>query len=162
MSHLSEIPASAYTREMETFGALPDIPTFDGEPVSVSRNPLTPGTRPCRCSFFRCRVRSFQSAAEAGGAAAPAEPAGVVLGDVPFPPGMEVVLDPGLGLGSGIIIAADLRQAPPPVQLDPEHTTHVEGIPLDSSDEDEDGSSSDGAPPSPPPPTVAGPSRRRQ
>ncbi|KDP27431.1 hypothetical protein JCGZ_20261 [Jatropha curcas] len=46
MSQLPEIPASAYTREMETFGALPDISTFDGEPVSVSRNPLTPGTRP--------------------------------------------------------------------------------------------------------------------
>ncbi|KDP29591.1 hypothetical protein JCGZ_19357 [Jatropha curcas] len=46
MSQLSEIPASAYTREMETLGALPDIPTFDGEPVSVSRNLLTPGTRP--------------------------------------------------------------------------------------------------------------------
>ncbi|KDP37655.1 hypothetical protein JCGZ_07857 [Jatropha curcas] len=28
---------------------------------------------------------------------------------------MEVVLDLGLGLGSGIIIPADLRQAPPPV-----------------------------------------------
>ncbi|KDP42763.1 hypothetical protein JCGZ_23703 [Jatropha curcas] len=66
-----------------------------------------------------------EAAAEAGGAAAPAGPAGVVLGDVPFPPGMEVVLDPGLGLGSGIVIPADLRQAPPPVQLDPEHTTHV-------------------------------------
>ncbi|KDP45943.1 hypothetical protein JCGZ_11846 [Jatropha curcas] len=51
--------------------------------------------------------------------------AGLVLGDVPFPPGMEVVLDPDLGLGSGIIIPVDLRQAPPPVQLDPEHTTHV-------------------------------------
>ncbi|KDP39786.1 hypothetical protein JCGZ_05087 [Jatropha curcas] len=45
MSQISEIPASAYTPEMETFGALPDIPTFDGEPVPVSRNPLTPGTR---------------------------------------------------------------------------------------------------------------------
>ncbi|KDP37569.1 hypothetical protein JCGZ_08260 [Jatropha curcas] len=63
-----------------------------------------------------------EAASEAAGAAAPA---GVVLGDVPFPPGMEVVLDPGLGLGSGIIIPADLRQAPPPVQLAPEHTTHV-------------------------------------
>ncbi|KDP25687.1 hypothetical protein JCGZ_24242 [Jatropha curcas] len=66
-----------------------------------------------------------EAAAEAGGAAAPAGPAGVVLGDVPFPPDMEVVLDPGLGLGSGIVIPADLRQAPAPVQLDPEHTTHV-------------------------------------
>ncbi|KDP30300.1 hypothetical protein JCGZ_17170 [Jatropha curcas] len=60
--------------------------------------------------------------AEAGGTAGPAGPA---RGGVPCPPGMEVVLDPGLGLGSGIIIPADLRQAPPPVQLDPEHTTHV-------------------------------------
>ncbi|KDP36517.1 hypothetical protein JCGZ_08900 [Jatropha curcas] len=66
-----------------------------------------------------------EAAAEAGVTVAPAGPAEVVLGDVPFPPGMEVVLDPGLGLGSGIIIPADLRQAPPPVQLDPEHTTHV-------------------------------------
>ncbi|KDP27090.1 hypothetical protein JCGZ_20314 [Jatropha curcas] len=45
MSQLLEIPAPAYTREMETLGALPDIPTFEGEPVPVSRNPLTPGTR---------------------------------------------------------------------------------------------------------------------
>ncbi|KDP21744.1 hypothetical protein JCGZ_03581 [Jatropha curcas] len=66
-----------------------------------------------------------EAAAEAGGATAPAGPTGVVFGDVPFPPGMEVVLDPSLGLGSSIIIPADLRQAPPPVQLDPEHTTHV-------------------------------------
>ncbi|KDP31737.1 hypothetical protein JCGZ_14894 [Jatropha curcas] len=63
--------------------------------------------------------------AEAGGAAAPAGPACIVLGDVPFPPDMEVVLDPSLGLGSGIVIPADLRQALPPVQLDPEHATHV-------------------------------------
>ncbi|KDP35114.1 hypothetical protein JCGZ_11127 [Jatropha curcas] len=46
MSQLSEIPASAYTPEMETLGAIPDIPTFDGEPVPVSRNPLTSGMRP--------------------------------------------------------------------------------------------------------------------
>ncbi|KDP21704.1 hypothetical protein JCGZ_03639 [Jatropha curcas] len=46
MSQLSKIPASAYTPEMETLGVLPDIPTFYGEPVSVSRNPLTSGTRP--------------------------------------------------------------------------------------------------------------------
>ncbi|KDP20487.1 hypothetical protein JCGZ_05369 [Jatropha curcas] len=46
MSQLSKIPASAYTSEMETLGALPDIPTFDGEPVPVSQNPLTPRTRP--------------------------------------------------------------------------------------------------------------------
>ncbi|KDP30873.1 hypothetical protein JCGZ_15567 [Jatropha curcas] len=58
-------------------------------------------------------------------AEAPAGPTGAVLGDVPFPPGMEVALDPALGLGSAIIIPADLRQAPPPLQLDPEHATHV-------------------------------------
>ncbi|KDP24846.1 hypothetical protein JCGZ_25300 [Jatropha curcas] len=46
MSQLSEIPASAYTPEMETLGVIPDIPTFDGEPVPVSGNPLTSGARP--------------------------------------------------------------------------------------------------------------------
>ncbi|KDP22739.1 hypothetical protein JCGZ_02398 [Jatropha curcas] len=66
-----------------------------------------------------------EAAAEAEAAAAPAGPAGVGLGGVPFPPGMEVVLDLGLGLGSAIIIPADLRQTPPLVQLDPEHTTHL-------------------------------------
>ncbi|KDP20428.1 hypothetical protein JCGZ_06045 [Jatropha curcas] len=65
-----------------------------------------------------------EAAVEAGGAAAPAGLAGV-LGDVLFPPDMEVVLDHSLGLGSGVVIPADLRQAPPPVQLDPEHATHV-------------------------------------
>ncbi|KDP37555.1 hypothetical protein JCGZ_05994 [Jatropha curcas] len=65
-----------------------------------------------------------EAEAEAEAAAAPAGPAGAVLGDVPFPPSMEVVLDPALGLGSAIIIPADLRQAPPPLQLDPEHATH--------------------------------------
>ncbi|KDP44632.1 hypothetical protein JCGZ_22051 [Jatropha curcas] len=55
----------------------------------------------------------------------PAEPQGVVLGDVPFPLGMEVALDPALGLGPTIVIPADLKQAPPPLQLDPEHATHV-------------------------------------
>ncbi|KDP30886.1 hypothetical protein JCGZ_15495 [Jatropha curcas] len=58
-------------------------------------------------------------------AAAPAGPTGAVMGDVPFPLGMEVALDPGLGLGSAIIIPADLRQAPPLLQLDPEHATDV-------------------------------------
>ncbi|KDP38291.1 hypothetical protein JCGZ_05177 [Jatropha curcas] len=46
MSQLSEIPASAYIPEMDTLGAIPDIPIFEGERVSVSRNALTPGTRP--------------------------------------------------------------------------------------------------------------------
>ncbi|KDP29832.1 hypothetical protein JCGZ_19312 [Jatropha curcas] len=65
-----------------------------------------------------------ETTAEAEAAAPPARAGGGVLGDVPFPPGMEVVLDPGLGLGSAIIIPADLRQAPPPPQLDPKHATH--------------------------------------
>ncbi|KDP22974.1 hypothetical protein JCGZ_01731 [Jatropha curcas] len=55
----------------------------------------------------------------------PARPAGAVLGNVPFPPGMEVALDPTLGLGPAIAIPANLRQAPPHLQLDPEHATHV-------------------------------------
>ncbi|KDP41042.1 hypothetical protein JCGZ_03574 [Jatropha curcas] len=54
----------------------------------------------------------LEAAAEAGAAAASAGPAGVVLGDVPFPPDMEVVLDAGLGLGSCIVIPADLRCRP--------------------------------------------------
>ncbi|KDP39448.1 hypothetical protein JCGZ_03730 [Jatropha curcas] len=49
-----------------------------------------------------------EAAAEAGAVVAPARPVGIVSGDVPLPPGMEVVLDPDLGLGSGIIIPADL------------------------------------------------------
>ncbi|KDP46681.1 hypothetical protein JCGZ_12205 [Jatropha curcas] len=65
-----------------------------------------------------------QAEAEAE-ATAPAGPAGAVLGNIPFPLGMEVALDPTLGLGSAIIIPADLRQAPTPLQLDPEHATHV-------------------------------------
>ncbi|KDP32649.1 hypothetical protein JCGZ_14769 [Jatropha curcas] len=71
-------------------------------------------------------VAYYRAEAEAEAeAAAPAGPAGAVLGDVPFTPGMEVALDPALGLGSAIIIPADLRQAPPPLQLDPKHATHV-------------------------------------
>ncbi|KDP29280.1 hypothetical protein JCGZ_19448 [Jatropha curcas] len=46
MSQLPEIPASAYTPEMNTLGAIPDITVFEGERVPVSRNALTPGTRP--------------------------------------------------------------------------------------------------------------------
>ncbi|KDP30171.1 hypothetical protein JCGZ_18208 [Jatropha curcas] len=57
-------------------------------------------------------------------AEAPAGPTGAMLGDVPFPPGMEVALDPTLGLGPAIAIPADLRQALPQLQLDPEHATH--------------------------------------
>ncbi|KDP22878.1 hypothetical protein JCGZ_02386 [Jatropha curcas] len=267
MSQTSEIPASAYTPEMETLGMLPDIPTFDGKPVPVSRNPLTSGTRslqllpfpgtefpvryetslmrgfqaevdlewayeyriypggpssdtptesrriprylahyhhtyasgedpeywrsflndrelsdlfltPWDCDAWRtypgrevaelhtrsrflmrgywadwvphapprhmCLLEGLtredleerkthkttahyraEAAAEVGAAVAPARPAGIIPGDVPFPLGMEVVLDPDLGLGSGITIPADLRLAPPLLQLDPEHATHV-------------------------------------
>ncbi|KDP30133.1 hypothetical protein JCGZ_18128 [Jatropha curcas] len=46
MAHLPEIPASAYTPEMDTLGAILDIPVFEGERVPMSRNALTPGTRP--------------------------------------------------------------------------------------------------------------------
>ncbi|KDP37550.1 hypothetical protein JCGZ_05989 [Jatropha curcas] len=46
MSQLPEILASAYTSEMNTLGPILDIPIFEGERVPVSRNALTPGTRP--------------------------------------------------------------------------------------------------------------------
>ncbi|KDP21581.1 hypothetical protein JCGZ_03779 [Jatropha curcas] len=56
---------------METLGALPDILTFAGEPVPVSRNPLTPGTRPLQLlpspgtkfpvRYETSRMHSFQS-----------------------------------------------------------------------------------------------------
>ncbi|KDP42646.1 hypothetical protein JCGZ_01703 [Jatropha curcas] len=71
MSQTSEIPASAYTQEMETLGALPDIPTYDGEPVPVSRNPLTSGIRPLQLlplpgteflvRYETSRMRGFQA-----------------------------------------------------------------------------------------------------
>ncbi|KDP39416.1 hypothetical protein JCGZ_03698 [Jatropha curcas] len=43
---------------------------------------------------------------------APAGPTGVVLGDIFFPPGMEVTLDPTLRLGLTLAIPVDLRQVP--------------------------------------------------
>ncbi|KDP43691.1 hypothetical protein JCGZ_25322 [Jatropha curcas] len=46
MAQLSEVPASAYTPEMDTLGAIPVISIFEGDRVSVTRNALTPGTRP--------------------------------------------------------------------------------------------------------------------
>ncbi|KDP43299.1 hypothetical protein JCGZ_24220 [Jatropha curcas] len=55
---------------METLGALPDIPTFDGEPVPVRWNPLTSGTRPLQLlplpgtkfpvRYEMSRMRGFQ------------------------------------------------------------------------------------------------------
>ncbi|KDP42374.1 hypothetical protein JCGZ_01950 [Jatropha curcas] len=70
----------------------------------------------------RHRTPAFYEAQAEGGA--PTGPTGVVLGDVPFPPGMEVTLDPSLGLGPTLAIPVDLRQAPPQLQLDPENATH--------------------------------------
>ncbi|KDP39774.1 hypothetical protein JCGZ_04933 [Jatropha curcas] len=66
-------------------------------------------------AFYRAQVE----------ADVPVEPMGAVLGDVPFPRGMEVDLDCTLGLGPAIVFPADLRQAPPQLQQDPEHATHV-------------------------------------
>ncbi|KDP23883.1 hypothetical protein JCGZ_26717 [Jatropha curcas] len=95
---------------------------YDGSPADVY---LIPGDY---ASYLTARlqarlpeVREY-SQAEAD---APAGPTGAVLGDVPFPPGMEVALNPTLGLGPAIAIPADLRQALPQLQLDPEHATHV-------------------------------------
>ncbi|KDP39422.1 hypothetical protein JCGZ_03704 [Jatropha curcas] len=75
MSQISEIPASAYTPEMETLGA-EDAQTFDGEPVPVSRNPLTSGTRPLQLlplpgtefpvRYEMSRMRDFQSEVDMG------------------------------------------------------------------------------------------------
>ncbi|KDP46665.1 hypothetical protein JCGZ_10974 [Jatropha curcas] len=76
MSQLSEIPTSTYTPEMETLGAVSDIPTFDGEPVPVSWNPLTSGTQPLQLlplpgtEFPVCyetsRMRGFQVEVDLG------------------------------------------------------------------------------------------------
>ncbi|KDP33092.1 hypothetical protein JCGZ_13586 [Jatropha curcas] len=76
MSQISEIPVSAYTPEMETLRALPDIPTFDGEPVLVSPNPLTSGTRPLQLlslpgtefpvRYETSRMRGFQAEVDLG------------------------------------------------------------------------------------------------
>ncbi|KDP31671.1 hypothetical protein JCGZ_15274 [Jatropha curcas] len=80
---------------MEVLGDLPDIPTFDGEPVPVSQNPLTPGTRPLQLlplpgtefpvRYETSRMRGFQSklrdtASEMCGASAEMRYAIVLLG----------------------------------------------------------------------------------
>ncbi|KDP45519.1 hypothetical protein JCGZ_17072 [Jatropha curcas] len=46
MAQIPEIPASAYTPEMEVFGVISDIPVFEGAQIPVSRNALTHGMRP--------------------------------------------------------------------------------------------------------------------
>ncbi|KDP24938.1 hypothetical protein JCGZ_24441 [Jatropha curcas] len=130
---------------------------------------------------------SVEAEAEAATAAAPAGPARAVLGDVPFPPGMEVryqELCQRFGFARSFIARLyserherDLeigrlqrhqsRQSSAVARLQMEvdqlrTRLEVEGIPLDFSAEDDDGSSSDDAPPSPPPQAAAGPSRRRR
>ncbi|KDP40419.1 hypothetical protein JCGZ_03769 [Jatropha curcas] len=89
---------------------------YDGFPVD---DYLIPGDY---ASYLSTRLRTRLPDAEVD---APAESTGAMLGDVPFPLGMEVTLDPSLGLRRTIAIPADLRQAPPYLQLDPEHATHV-------------------------------------
>ncbi|KDP44667.1 hypothetical protein JCGZ_20234 [Jatropha curcas] len=105
------------------FLSVGDFPTYFASRMQARLPEILEYTQERKTHKTAAHYRA-EVAAEAGVGAAPTGLAGVVLGDVPFPLGMEVVLDPGLGLGSGIVIPADLRQAPPPVQLDPEHTTH--------------------------------------
>ncbi|KDP37853.1 hypothetical protein JCGZ_06360 [Jatropha curcas] len=52
MSQISEIPASAYTPEMEVLGALPDIPMFNGEPVPVNLGKARSGGSATDASAF--------------------------------------------------------------------------------------------------------------
>ncbi|KDP27549.1 hypothetical protein JCGZ_20164 [Jatropha curcas] len=113
---------------------------YDGSPADI---PLSTGDY---ASYFSTRLQArlpevreyiqdrkkhrtpayYRAQAEAEAEAnTPVGPTGAVLGDVPFPPGMEGALDPALGLGSAIIIPVGPRRAPPPLQLDPEHATHV-------------------------------------
>ncbi|KDP36543.1 hypothetical protein JCGZ_08310 [Jatropha curcas] len=71
MAQIPKIPASAYTPEMETFGAIPDIRVFEGTRILMSRNALTHGMRPLQFppapgSNFSVRhetdvMRGFQS-----------------------------------------------------------------------------------------------------
>ncbi|KDP33387.1 hypothetical protein JCGZ_13458 [Jatropha curcas] len=101
-----------------------DFPVYFSSPMQAQLPEILEYTQERKTHKTVAHYRA-EAAAEAGAAVAPAGPVGVVLGDVPFPPGMEVVLDPGLGLGLGITIPADFRRAPPPPQLDPKHATHV-------------------------------------
>ncbi|KDP20424.1 hypothetical protein JCGZ_06031 [Jatropha curcas] len=80
MSQLSEIPSSAYTPEMNTLGAIPDIPTFEGEPAPVSQNPLTSGMQPLQLlllpgtefpvRYETSRMHGFQTEVDLGKASA--------------------------------------------------------------------------------------------
>ncbi|KDP45537.1 hypothetical protein JCGZ_18774 [Jatropha curcas] len=114
MSQLPEILASAYTPELETLGAIPDIPTFDGEPVPVSRNPLTFGMRPLQLlllpgtEFPICyetsRMRGFQTEARTGGSSTNAS----AFWDLLDPPMRARVVAAGFG-----DYAAGLRRTQP-------------------------------------------------
>ncbi|KDP24657.1 hypothetical protein JCGZ_26540 [Jatropha curcas] len=159
MSQLSEIPASAYTPEMETLGALPDIPTFDGEPVPVNLGKARSGGSATDASAFYdlldpsyassgrcCWIRGLCRMIASHPASFPAR---------------------YVELENGRLRRHQSRQSSAVSRLQAEverlrTKLEVEGIPLDSSDEDVDGSSSDEAPPSPSPSAAAGPSRRRR
>ncbi|KDP27551.1 hypothetical protein JCGZ_20163 [Jatropha curcas] len=102
---------------------------YDGSPADI---PLSAGNY---ASYFSTRlqarlpeVREYIQAEAEVEANAPAGPTGAVLGDVPFPPGMEVALDPPRGLGLAIIIPADLRQAPPPLCLLRDTRSYTRGL----------------------------------
>ncbi|KDP42798.1 hypothetical protein JCGZ_00497 [Jatropha curcas] len=59
MSQLPEIPSSAYTPEMNTLGAIPDIPTFEGEPVLALESIPNCNQLPVR--YETSRMRGFQT-----------------------------------------------------------------------------------------------------
>ncbi|KDP34337.1 hypothetical protein JCGZ_11220 [Jatropha curcas] len=119
MSQVPEISAFAYTPEMETLGAIPDISTFDGEPVPVSQNPLTSGTRPLQLlplpgtefsvRYETSRMHGFQTEvdlgkARAGGSSTDA----LVFWDLLDPPMRTRVVAAGFG-----DYAAGLRRTQP-------------------------------------------------
>ncbi|KDP30350.1 hypothetical protein JCGZ_18201 [Jatropha curcas] len=52
MAQLSEIPASAYTLEMDTLGAIPVIPIFEGERVPVDLGKARAGGSSTDASAF--------------------------------------------------------------------------------------------------------------
>ncbi|KDP35492.1 hypothetical protein JCGZ_10955 [Jatropha curcas] len=178
----SEIPASAYTPEMEVLGALPDIPMFDDEPVSprfppAMRYALMERWNDCTHTFVfgfgEMTLTLVDYAAITGlrftgpvppldtryqTAAIRAQLFRSLLG-VTTQTRYTVQGGGGGGRRPRRSSAVSRLQA----KVERLRTRlEVEGIPLDSSDEDEGGSSSDDESPSPPPPTVVGPSRRRR
>ncbi|KDP31549.1 hypothetical protein JCGZ_15204 [Jatropha curcas] len=92
MSQLFEIPASAYTPEMDTLGAIPDISIFEGEQVPISHNALTLGTQPLQLlplPGFEFPVSSaeeqFRDATVRQGTAAFEQLRGAIVGCVTHP-----------------------------------------------------------------------------